>query len=133
VPNEIPGLDIDAEIDEDDQGTSTKVVPKTAHELEDGDERILVPDADIISSHEPLERVGEIMSVQPRAVIVRGTSSSIIGNRALDAETLLVFEDRTVLGYVSFAILQFFIFNLTTFLNIRFMKHLGPHCNLSTL
>ena len=50
-----------------------------------------------------LEKVGEIISIIEKVAIVKGTSSDAqnrANERALDSDTLLVFEDRKVLGYV---------------------------------
>jgi H/ACA ribonucleoprotein complex non-core subunit NAF1 len=50
-----------------------------------------------------LERVGEVMNIMDNAVIVKCTSSEVVNrgsDKALDAGTLLVFEDRKVMGYV---------------------------------
>lgn len=63
-----------------------------------------------IEGNEELEKVGEIMSIIDKVVIVKGNASHIANRaseRALDSETLLVFEDRKVFGYVSW--LCFFI------------------------
>jgi H/ACA ribonucleoprotein complex non-core subunit NAF1 len=64
---------------------------------------IPVPDFEEIGPDERLEKVGEVMIVMDNVVIVRGTSSEVANRgseKALDAETLLVFEDRRVMGYV---------------------------------
>lgn len=50
-----------------------------------------------------MEKVGEIMTVMDKVVIVKGLPSEDVNRgskRALDSDTLLVFEDRKVLGYV---------------------------------
>lgn len=64
---------------------------------------IVVPDIDEVGSEEQLERVGEVMSIMDKVVIVKGApleGASRISDLALDCDTLLVFEDRKVLGYV---------------------------------
>ncbi|KIY51311.1 NAF1-domain-containing protein [Fistulina hepatica ATCC 64428] len=59
---------------------------------------IKLPDIEQLSPDEQLEKVGDIMNVVDNVVIVR--SSPLDSNNVLDSETLLVFEDRTVLGYI---------------------------------
>lgn len=67
------------------------------------DPSVIIPDIIEIDAQEPLEKVGEIMSIIENTVVVKGITS---GNdnrafmRALDSESLLVFDDRKVLGYV---------------------------------
>jgi H/ACA ribonucleoprotein complex non-core subunit NAF1 len=54
-----------------------------------------------VGPDEVLEKVGEVMSVVGNVVIVKGRAATSGGSeRALDSDTLLVFEDRKVLGYV---------------------------------
>lgn len=97
-----------ADMDDDDENvvagaTATHSV-KTAHEIDDGDTSIAIPDVTEIPENEDIEPVGRIINVMNRSVIVKGTPGPDIkraNERALDAETLLVFEDRRVLGYVS--------------------------------
>ena len=63
----------------------------------------MVPDVSEVGPHEQLERVGEVMNIIDKVVIVKGIPSDIANRgseRALDSDTLLVFEDRKVLGYV---------------------------------
>lgn len=73
----------------------------TQHEVAEAD--IVVPQITEVGPHEVLEPVGEVMSIVNNVVIVKGTASGTVraNERALDSETLLVFEDRQVLGYVS--------------------------------
>jgi H/ACA ribonucleoprotein complex non-core subunit NAF1 len=74
---------------------------QTKNEVAEGDVRI--PDIQSVDPEEYLEKVGEIMSVVENVVIVKGLPSDIANRgaaRALDSDTLLVFEDRTVMGYV---------------------------------
>jgi H/ACA ribonucleoprotein complex non-core subunit NAF1 len=94
---------IDDEDDEGGGGGGAGGRPITAHEVLN--ENVVIPDVMEVDPKETLERVGEILSVlQDKVVIVKGLAHQITGhaaNRALDIETLLVFEDRKVLGYVS--------------------------------
>jgi len=94
---------LDSIDDEDDEGGGSGGRPVTVHEALN--ENITIPDIVEVDPKETLERVGEILSVlQDRIVIVKGLAHQIAGraaDRVLDTETLLVFEDRKVLGYVS--------------------------------
>ena len=96
--------------DEDDEGGASAIRPVIDREV--ANEEITVPDVAEVDEKETLERVGEILSVlQDKIVIVKGLTSEILGRapeRVLDTDTLLVFGDRKVLGYVS---LFFFCFS----------------------
>jgi H/ACA ribonucleoprotein complex non-core subunit NAF1 len=100
-------LQLPPEFDDEDEdggpsGKATAQGFKSANEMEETDAQIMVPDVAVIGPDEHLEPVGQIMSVLPRSVIVRGLASdSAVDARALDAGSLLVFDDRQVLGYVS--------------------------------
>lgn len=89
--------------DADDEGPGSRGQPVTTHEVLN--EEVAIPDIEEVDSRETLERVGEIFSVlHDKIVIVKGLSSQMAGHapeRVLDTDTLLVFEDRKVLGYVS--------------------------------
>ena len=64
---------------------------------------ITAPEIEQVGPDERLEKVGEIMNIVDRVVIVRGLPLQYLNRaseRALDSDTLLVFEDRKVLGYV---------------------------------
>ncbi|KAI0033966.1 Gar1/Naf1 RNA binding region-domain-containing protein [Vararia minispora EC-137] len=96
------GLMMDADEDEDgESGVPTASAVLTKNEVVEVD--FNVPEIDEVSADEELERVGYVMSVVNNVVIVRGTAAESLGRmseKALDADTLLVFEDRKVLGYV---------------------------------
>jgi H/ACA ribonucleoprotein complex non-core subunit NAF1 len=89
--------------DEDDEGGGFGGRPTTVHEVLN--EEVVIPSIAEVDPSETLERVGEVLSVlQDKIVIVKGLASQIAGRaseRVLDTDTLLVFEDRQVLGYVS--------------------------------
>lgn len=74
----------------------------TKHEVIEAD--IPIPEVDEVGSDEVLEKVGEVMNIIDRLAIVVGLPvDSTTGRRAdqaLDSETLLVFDDRKVMGYV---------------------------------
>lgn len=64
---------------------------------------ITAPEIDQVGPDEPLEKVGEIMNIVDRVVNIRGLPSQHLNHaseRALDSDTLLIFDDRKVLGYV---------------------------------
>ncbi|KAF4573233.1 hypothetical protein EYR36_007743 [Pleurotus pulmonarius] len=95
--------DLDVEDDEENDGAlAPGAVPQTKNEIVDAD--ISIPEAEEIGVHESMEKVGEVMAIlDNKTVIVKGEASAN-ANRgsesALDSDTLLVFEDRKVLGYV---------------------------------
>ena len=62
---------------------------------------VLVPDIQQVGADEILEQIGEVLNIVENTVIVKGHTASKNTNQTLDAETLLLFEDRQVLGYVS--------------------------------
>lgn len=99
-------LDHDADDDEDGAQAGGGSVLRTKNEIEEP--TVLVPEISEVSADEVLEKVGEIMSIIENVVIVKGLPSEYLNrasDRALDLESLLVFEDRKVLGYVRFIIL----------------------------
>ena len=90
-------------IDDEDEGGGSGGRLATAHEVLNED--VAIPEIVEVDPEETLERVGEILSIlQDKILIVKGLASQVTGrapDRVLDTETLLVFEDRKVLGYVS--------------------------------
>ncbi|TRM66030.1 Gar1/Naf1 RNA binding region-domain-containing protein [Schizophyllum amplum] len=64
--------------------------------------KILIPSISAVEPDEQLEKIGQIMTVLENVAIVRGIPGGPFSgvDRALDADTLLVFEDRTVFGHV---------------------------------
>ena len=92
-------------LDDDEESGPTPTTGayfQTQHEISEAE--IIVPDIDAVGPQEVLEKVGEIMAVMERMVIVKGAPSGWANQgseRALDSDTLLVFEDRKVMGYVS--------------------------------
>jgi H/ACA ribonucleoprotein complex non-core subunit NAF1 len=89
--------------DEDDDddgeggpGSSKNAYAQTKNEIPDVP--INIPDIEEVSNHEQLEHVGEIMAIINNVVIVKGDVRS--SDRVLDTDTLLVFEDHKVFGYV---------------------------------
>lgn len=106
-PGPEPALDDAAFADDEEEGIgagpSAAQPLKTTHELDDADATIAVPEVDEVPADEVLERMGQILSVLKRSVIVKGVPSTDVkraNEHALDSDTLLVFEDRKVLGYV---------------------------------
>ncbi|KAI9444531.1 Gar1/Naf1 RNA binding region-domain-containing protein [Lactarius indigo] len=62
----------------------------------------MIPPIAQVEPDEQLEKVGEIMNIVNNVVVVKGEASSTrrASEHALDSETLLVYEDRKVLGYI---------------------------------
>ncbi|KAJ7786642.1 Gar1/Naf1 RNA binding region-domain-containing protein, partial [Mycena metata] len=94
------------ELDVDDDEESGVAVPTTTYfttKNELVEANIAVPDIEEVGPDEVLERVGEVMSIIDKTVIVKGAPSEVFArasDQALDSDTLLVFEDRKVLGYI---------------------------------
>ncbi|KAJ6575434.1 Gar1/Naf1 RNA binding region-domain-containing protein [Mycena capillaripes] len=102
-PRKVNIKDLDAEED-DDTGVvaPTTTYFQTKNEVVETD--IVVPDIEEVGADEVLERVGEVMIViDNKTVIVKGAPAEVLvraSDHALDCDTLLVFEDRKVLGYI---------------------------------
>ncbi|KAJ7103223.1 NAF1-domain-containing protein [Mycena belliarum] len=97
-PSKVRVKALDAE-DDDELGVvaPTATYFQTKNELVEAD--IVVPDIEEVGADETLERVGEIMSIVDKTVIIKGAPTDI-ASPTLDCDTLLVFEDRKVLGYI---------------------------------
>jgi H/ACA ribonucleoprotein complex non-core subunit NAF1 len=95
---------LDHEEDDGEEGTAkVQGYVKTQHEVIEAN--VAIPSITEIAADEPLEKVGEVMAVLPETVVVRGIPAPVLGRaseKALDSETLLVLEDRKVLGYVRY-------------------------------
>lgn len=85
-------------MDEEDAGPSAATSSYFSTKNEVVEATITVPDLEQVGPEEHLELVGEILNILDNAVIIKGAQGG--SDRALDADTLLVFEDRKVLGYV---------------------------------
>ena len=93
--------------------------------------KVTIPDIEEIGMEETLEKVGEIMSIVDTVVIVRGMATENLNRAsetALDADTLFVFDDRKVLGYVRLLPVAPSDSDRCT----RFTKHLAQPTNHST-
>jgi hypothetical protein len=92
----------DQDDDEDPvPNTNSGTYFQTRHEIAETD--IVIPQVDRIDPDEVLEKVGEVMNIIDRIVIIKGNPSNMLNrgsDRALDSDTLLVFDDRTIMGYV---------------------------------
>jgi H/ACA ribonucleoprotein complex non-core subunit NAF1 len=109
---------LDAEDDEESGvAAPTATYFQTKNEVVEAD--IAVPDLEEIGADEILERIGEVMSIiDNKTVIVKGAPSEVVtrtSDHALDCDTLLVFEDRKVLGYVRLRYLSFLFTRLYVF------------------
>jgi H/ACA ribonucleoprotein complex non-core subunit NAF1 len=92
---------IDVDDDEESGATAVASYVQTKNEIVETD--IVVPSVSEIGLEEVLEKVGEVMNIIGNVVIVKGLpadSSRAASEKALDVETLLVFDDRQVLGHV---------------------------------
>ena len=92
---------------------------QTRHEIAETD--IVIPKVDRIDPDDVLEKVGEVMNIIDRVVVIKGNPSNMLNrgsDRALDSDTLLVFDDRTVMGYV-----RLFLLSLSLVLYIEFNSH----------
>jgi len=127
---------LDSIDDEDDEGGGGGSGARLATVHEVLNEDVAVPGIVEVDPKETLERVGEIHSVlQDKIVIVKGLAHQVAGrasDRVLDIETLLVFEDRKVLGYVSSSCRLLHSLSLTPLSRDRFTRHSGQRTNLFT-
>ncbi|KAG1757215.1 Gar1/Naf1 RNA binding region-domain-containing protein [Suillus lakei] len=92
---------IDVDDDEESGATAVASYVQTKNEIVETD--IIVPSVSTVGPEEVLEKVGEVMNIIGNVVIVKGLpadSSRAASEKALDVETLLVFDDRKVLGHV---------------------------------
>jgi H/ACA ribonucleoprotein complex non-core subunit NAF1 len=91
---------VDDEDEDEDEGGAFAATVLTKNEAPEPD--IMIPAILQVAPDEQLERVGEIMNIVNNVVIVKGGWSGThrASEHALDAETLLVYDDRKVLGYV---------------------------------
>ena len=89
--------------DDDDEGALARSRNNVHLKNEIADVPINIPDTEEVGHEEAIEKVGDIMSIVGNVVIVKGLPSGIVNrglDKALDSDTLLVFDDRRVLGYV---------------------------------
>ncbi|KAI6163896.1 Gar1/Naf1 RNA binding region-domain-containing protein [Pisolithus thermaeus] len=97
-PAELTSLDHASDIEHEDAGTTGDIgYVQTKNEVVDTD--IVIPEVSEVSPEDSLEKVGEVMSIVGNVVIVKGLladNSKTLSERALDAETLLVFDDRKI-------------------------------------
>ncbi|KAF8899057.1 Gar1/Naf1 RNA binding region-domain-containing protein [Infundibulicybe gibba] len=95
-------IPLDAD-DEEEAGpvSASNTYYQTKHEVPEVD--IIVPEVEEVNPDEELEKVGSVLSIIDNVIIVQGLPGSISGHgaeRTLDSDTLLVFEDRKVLGHI---------------------------------
>ncbi|KAF5388516.1 hypothetical protein D9757_004697 [Collybiopsis confluens] len=95
--------DEDEAMDEEDSGPPPATSSYFTTRNEMSDVNITVPDIEEVGPEEQLEFVGHVLNIIDNVVIVEGLQIELArgaSDRALDADTLLVFEDRKVLGYI---------------------------------
>lgn len=90
--------------DEDGGGGVSPDQVKTKNEI--ADVQVVIPEVEKLEEHEieMLQKVGDVLNIIDKVVIVKGIPQHLRGresDRALDSDTLLVFDDGRVLGYVS--------------------------------
>lgn len=116
-PDEKDNDDAPQDLDDEDPvpTASTGNYFQTKHELVETD--IVIPEIDKVGADEALELVGEVMNIVEKLVIIKGLPSEILNRgseRALDSDTLLVFDDREVLGYVRICLIIFCMHSRST-------------------
>ncbi|KAK0481751.1 Gar1/Naf1 RNA binding region-domain-containing protein [Armillaria novae-zelandiae] len=96
-----PQVRLRKECDDEDgePGLSTESQSYFTSQHEVVDPNIVVPEIGEIGADEAIEVLGEIVNIMDQAVIIRGLPSSHTSH-VLDSDTLLVFDDRKVLGYI---------------------------------
>lgn len=90
-----------ADDDDDDPQTRPAAAISTKNEITNPP--VSLPEVKEVDPSEPIEKIGEIQSIIDSVVIIRGMGSpalSVPVEKVLDSESLLVFEDRKVLGSV---------------------------------
>ncbi|KAL0581051.1 hypothetical protein V5O48_000944 [Marasmius crinis-equi] len=90
-------------MDEEDAGPSAGIQSYFRTKNEVAEPAINIPDVEEVGPTEYLERVGEVMNIVENVAIVKGLPSEVANRgaeKALDSDTLLVFDDRKVLGYI---------------------------------
>lgn len=87
----------DSDDDSDSMGEKKGNTPATAHEITVP--TVVLPSITEIGPDEPMELIGEVLNVVDSVVVVKSSQNGM--QRVLDTESLLVFEDRKVLGLVS--------------------------------
>ncbi|KAG7099654.1 hypothetical protein E1B28_001480 [Marasmius oreades] len=91
------------DMEEEDSGPPPAIQSYFQTKSEVSEHAINVPDIEEVDQNEDLEKVGDIMNIVENVVIVKGSPSAIANKRAetaLDSDTLLVFDNRKVLGYI---------------------------------
>lgn len=87
---------LDGDGDDEDEPKPTPTSFNTKNQIEP---EVKPPPVSMVEEDERLELVGEVMSVVNSVVIVKAHQGG--DNRVLDTDSLLVFDDRKVLGLVS--------------------------------
>ena len=91
------------ELEDDEDGVQTQPGTHYCTKNELINVPINIPDIQEVNPQETMEKVGEIMSIVDNVVIVKALPSGAPNrgsDKALDTDTLLVFDDRKVFGYV---------------------------------
>ncbi|KIJ22037.1 hypothetical protein PAXINDRAFT_178202 [Paxillus involutus ATCC 200175] len=90
------------DLDDEESGvTAATAYLQTKNEVVEAD--VIIPTISEVEPDSTIDKVGEVMSIVGNVVIVKGLPADNVkslSERALDVESLLVFEDRKVLGYI---------------------------------
>lgn len=106
----------DSDLEDSDSATGPKGgVLATAHEIVAP--TVTLPSITEIGPDEPMELIGEVLNVVDSVVVVKSYDHGM--QKVLDTESLLVFEDRKVLGLVNTFNADFEVAIDTSFLGIR--------------
>lgn len=89
----------DEDLEEEGGGPATSAGTHLTTKNEVLEPSVNVPTIESVGADELLESVGDIMSIIANTVVVRATAA-VNAQSVLDTDTLLVFDDRKVLGYV---------------------------------
>ncbi|EPQ60456.1 NAF1-domain-containing protein [Gloeophyllum trabeum ATCC 11539] len=101
ISNKNRERDVGEEDDDFRDSGGVNAVVKTEHELTDYN--VTIPDISEVNADEKLDAAGQIINISDNIVIVQGAAADGVARaheRVLDSDTLLVFEDRRVLGYI---------------------------------
>ena len=85
-------------LDMDEDGADANEIPRTKHELLEDEEPVKRPDF-VIPADEPIEQLGTITNIVNKTCVITGAPSPT--TRVLDVGSLLVFSDRSNLGFVA--------------------------------
>jgi H/ACA ribonucleoprotein complex non-core subunit NAF1 len=89
----------DSDVEDDEDVPAGSVIQYSGTKNEIMLPEVQSPELTQVPPDDVLEQMGEVMTIIDSVVVVRGHTSGF--NRVLDTDSLLVFDDRKVLGLVS--------------------------------